>query len=111
MPVEEQVVALWAGTRGYLDKVSVADVSRFESELLEWFASRHSDVMATIRTEGKIPDEEALEAAIAAFADQFVPSGGSAVGEPDAEAQGDATSTTVDDTRTLPEEDISRADA
>jgi F-type H+-transporting ATPase subunit alpha len=110
VPVEEQVVVLWAGTRGYLDPVAVADVSRFESELLEWFHSRHSDVMATIKAEGSIPDEEAMEAAIAAFADQFV---GSDAGseEPDAEAQGDATATTVDDTRTLPETDISRAEA
>ena len=80
----------------------------FETELLEWFGSRHSDVMESIRGDGKIPDEEALEAAIAAFADQFVGSDAES-GEPEAEAQGDATTTMVDDTRTLPEEDISRA--
>ncbi len=107
--VEEQVIVLYAGTRGYLDGVAVADVARFETELLEWFGSRHSDVMDSIRTGGQIPDEEALEAAIAAFADQFVGSDGGS-GEPEAEAQGDATTTMVDDTRTLPEEDISRAE-
>ncbi len=107
--VEEQVIGLYAGTRGYLDKVPVADVGRFESELIEWFDARHPDVMSSIKDEGKIPDEEALEAAIAAFADQFVGTGSDS-DEPDAEAQGEATSTVVDDPRTLPEEDISRAD-
>ena len=38
MPVEEQVVVLYAGTRGYLDDVPVADVRRFETELLDWLA-------------------------------------------------------------------------
>ncbi|MEM9561630.1 MAG: F0F1 ATP synthase subunit alpha [Actinomycetota bacterium] len=108
--VEQQVIVLYAGTRGYLDGVAVADIARYESELLEWFDSRHSDIMDSIRTGGAIPDEEALEAAIAAFTDQFVGSG-SSTAEPEAEAQGDATTTMVDDTRTLPEEDVSRAAA
>ncbi len=110
VPVEEQVMVLYAGTRGYLDKVAVADISRFESELLEWFYSRHSEILDSVRNDGVIPDEEALEAAIAAFADQFV---GSDVesGEPEAEEQGEATHRMVDDPRTLPEDDISRAEA
>ena len=37
MPVEEQVVSIFAGTRGYIDDVPVADVKRFETELLEYF--------------------------------------------------------------------------
>src|SRR5690606_37580789 len=40
MPVEEQVVSLYAGTRGFLDPVPVVDVTRFESELLQWFQTR-----------------------------------------------------------------------
>jgi F-type H+-transporting ATPase subunit alpha len=107
VPVEEQVVVLYAGTRGYLDPVDVADVGRFESELLEWFRSRHGDVLDAIRTGGKIPDEEALEAAIGAFADQFVGTATTS-SEPGAEAQGDEHSEVVDDVRTLPEEDITR---
>ncbi len=110
VPVEEQVIVLYAGTRGYLDRVAVADVARFESELLEWFHARHGDVLATIRADGVVPDEEALEAAIAAFADQFTGSEGPG-GEPDAEAQGDASHQIVDDPRTLPEDDIRRAEA
>ena len=110
VPVEEQVVILYAGTRGYLDSVAVADVARFEDELLEWFHSRHGDVLASIKNDGVVPDEEALEASIAAFVDQFVGSEASS-SEPDAETQGDATTRMVDASNTLPEEDVSRAEA
>ena len=79
----------------------MADIGRYETELLEWFDTRHADIMEAIRTGGNIPDEEALEAAITAFTDQFVGSD-SAGGEPDAEAQGDATTTMVDDTTPCP---------
>ena len=41
MPVEEQVVVIYAGTRGYIDGVPTSDMGRFEGELLEWFRSRH----------------------------------------------------------------------
>ena len=111
VPVEEQVVVLYAGTRGYLDGIGVEDVGRFESELVEWFHSRHSDILDSVRSRGEVPDEEALEAAISGFADQFVGSVATTASEPDAEAQGDATSTLVDAANTLPEEDISRAEA
>ncbi|MCU1380527.1 MAG: atpA, partial [Acidimicrobiales bacterium] len=71
MPVEEQVVSLYAGTRGFLDIVPVADVRRYERGLLEWFRTRNSDILDAIRTTGNIPDEDALKAAIQAFTDQF----------------------------------------
>ena len=106
-PVDEQVVSIYAGTRGYLDKLDVEDVTRFESELLDWFRTRHREAMSKIRNEGVIDDEEAFEAAISAFADQFV---GSRVdtAEPEAEAQGEAHSDMVDSETTLPEEEITR---
>ena len=109
VPVEEQVVVLYAGTRGYLDNVEVSDVLRYEAELLEWFNSRHSDVLRSIASDGKVPDEEALLAAIGAFTDQFSGSD-SSVDAPDAEAQAAAATAMVDATNTLPEEDISRGD-
>src|ERR1700752_3560763 len=49
MPVEQQVVSLYAGTRGFLDPVPVADVGRFEAELIEYFSSRHADIVEAIR--------------------------------------------------------------
>jgi F-type H+-transporting ATPase subunit alpha len=71
MPVQEQVVVLYAGTRGHLDSIDVADVKRYETELLEWFRSRHSDILEAVRTTGKIPDEDALEKAVVGFGEQF----------------------------------------
>ena len=105
--VEEQVVSIWAGTRGHLDGVAVVDVRRFEAELLDWFRTRHSEVLADIRDTGKIADEDAFDAAIAAFTEQFV---GSVLDSdaPDAEAT-DTESVLVDADTTLPEEDISAA--
>jgi F-type H+/Na+-transporting ATPase subunit alpha len=73
MPVEEQVVSLYAGTRGHLDAVPVSDVRRFETGLLEWFRTRHNDILDAIRTTGAIPDESALEVGIKSFAEQFQP--------------------------------------
>jgi F-type H+/Na+-transporting ATPase subunit alpha len=108
LPVEEQVIVLMAGTRGYVDGVPVTDVRRFEAELLEWFRTRQADMLATVRTSGALGDEEAVEAAIAAFVDQFTPTDGAVV-EPDAEEQGDASSRVVDASNILPEEEISRA--
>ena len=104
--VEEQVVSIWAGTRGHLDGVDVSDVGRFEADLLDWFRTRHADVLAGIRETGKIDDEDAFEAAIAAFAEQFDGSTASAGPAPDAEVT-DTDSTLVDADTTLPEEDIS----
>ncbi len=104
--VEEQVVSIWAGTRGHLDGVDVSDVGRFEAALLDWFRTRHADVLAGIQETGKIDDEDAFEAAIAAFAEQFDGLTASAGPAPDAEAT-DTDSTLVDADTTLPEEDIS----
>jgi len=71
MPVEEQVVSLYAGTQGYLDPVPVSEVRRFEAELIAWFRARHGDILEGVRTTGDIADVEAFEAAIEAFAEQF----------------------------------------
>ncbi len=71
LSVEEQVVSLYAATRGYLDPIGVADVRRFETELLEWFRTRHNDMLETIRTTGALPDTDAFEAAIKGFAEMF----------------------------------------
>ena len=103
--VEEQVVSIYAGTRGHLDGIAVGDVKRFEVELLDWFRTREIARLDDIRESGKIQDEEAFEAAIAAFAEQFQPS------EVDAEVHAgtDAAHTEshiVDADTTLPEEDI-----
>jgi len=71
MPAEEQVVSLYAGTHGYLDPVPVAEVKRFEAELLDWFGARHRDLLDDIKATGDIADEGAFESAIKEFAEQF----------------------------------------
>src|SRR5262249_54631 len=49
VPVEEQVVSIFAGTRGYLDRVDVADVGRFESSMLGELRSSKGDLLTAIR--------------------------------------------------------------
>jgi F-type H+-transporting ATPase subunit alpha len=78
MPVEEQVVSLYAGTNGYLDPIPVEDVPRFEQELLEWFRSRHGAILEGIKSSGDIADMDAFEAALRGFAEQFQSSAGAA---------------------------------
>jgi F-type H+-transporting ATPase subunit alpha len=107
MPVEDQCVVIFAGTRGYLDGVDIADVKAFEAGLLEWFQTRHGHMLDGIRTTGDIADEEAFEAAVKAFADQFVGAAGPG-SLADAQAQAEADSTIATGTRHLPEEDIDR---
>ncbi|MGQ0744828.1 MAG: F0F1 ATP synthase subunit alpha [Acidimicrobiales bacterium] len=74
LPVEEQVISIYAGTRGYLDDVALRDVGRFESELLAEFRGRYSDLMSHIRTAGTLPDDAKLKAAMASFKERFTPS-------------------------------------
>jgi F-type H+/Na+-transporting ATPase subunit alpha len=71
LPVEEQIVSLYAGTNGYLDPVPVTEVRRYEAELLDWFRTRHRDMLDTIRDSGKLPDTDSFEGAIKEFGEQF----------------------------------------
>ena len=106
--VEEQVISIWAGTRGHLDAVAVEDVQRFESELLDWFRTREAAKLAVVKESGKIDDEEAFDAAISEFAEQFT--GSQSSGEvPDSEST-ETQSAIIDAETTLPEEDISAED-
>ena len=105
MPVQEQVVVLMAGTRGYLDNIPVTDVARFESELLEHFTSRHAAVLDDIVSSGSIADEDAFERMIKDFADGFQTTDGSGTA-PDPGDPGSAHSAIVDADTTLPEEEI-----
>jgi F-type H+-transporting ATPase subunit alpha len=56
-PVEEEVVSIYAGTKGYLDKLQVADVQRFEGELLRMMRAKHQDVLDAIRTGKQLTPE------------------------------------------------------
>jgi F-type H+-transporting ATPase subunit alpha len=71
VPVEEQVLAIYAVTNGYMDGIPVAEVQRFELELRDYFRTRHGDLLDHIRTTGDLPDTEALDRAIAGFVETF----------------------------------------
>ena len=94
MPVEEQVVSIFAGTNGYLDDLPVTEVKRFEQELLEVFHTRHSAMLEEIRTKGTLPD--GVRDAVASFKNDFAVGVGEVViADPlatDAEALGEAES-------------------
>jgi F-type H+/Na+-transporting ATPase subunit alpha len=93
MPVEEQVVSLYAATHGYLDPIPVNEVRRFEAELLDWFRGRHRDILDGIRSSGNIPDADAFEAGLKSFAEQFsweMESEGAEVGSSSSDAPADA---------------------
>ena len=108
LPVEEQVVSIYAGTHGYLDDVPIGDVRRFESELLDWFRSREAVLLAEIRGSGAISDTDDFDARVQAFAEQFETSEAAAGAEPEAAEQGAEQATMVDADTTLPEEDLRR---
>ena len=57
MPVEEQVVSIFAGVNGYLDALPMADVNRFEAGLLDHMRSAGASILATIRDEKAISDD------------------------------------------------------
>jgi F-type H+-transporting ATPase subunit alpha len=71
MPVEEQVASIFAGTSGFLDNIPSSDVSRFETELLDYMRTRKADLMRTIRDTGALPD--GLQQAVEEFARGFRP--------------------------------------
>ena len=74
IPVEKQVLILYALTHGYLDSIPVEDISRFQNELFDNFDSSHADLLKTIRETGKLPADKKLSAAIEEFSESFAPS-------------------------------------
>ncbi len=71
MPVEEQVVSIFAGTGGHLDDLPVGDVRRFEAELLDFMRTRYGTVLDHIRNSGNLPEGDDLEKAIKEFRETF----------------------------------------
>lgn len=86
--LERQVVSIWAGTTGKLDSVAVADIRRFESELLDFIGREHKDVFNVIAETRELSDDTVakLETIVASFKGMFKPSVAPAVNEKEAEA-------------------------
>src|SRR5436309_3111634 len=57
MPVENQVISIFAGTNGYLDDVPVNRVRQFEEELLDYVTREHPKLQRDIVAKGKLDDE------------------------------------------------------
>ncbi len=89
-PVEREVVSLWLGTTGKLDRVAVPEVRRFESEFLDYVARNHGGVFDGIRQSRALGDDavSGLEAAVEEFYGQFQTAEGGTLrlNEDDAEA-------------------------
>ena len=69
LPIEEQVVSIFAGTRGYLDKVELAQVTRFETAMLGELRARRPGILQAIRDRRELGGDTEKE--LAAFLDDF----------------------------------------
>ncbi|GBG04615.1 F0F1 ATP synthase subunit alpha [Lactobacillus rodentium] len=71
LPVEDEVLILYALTHGFLDKIPVDDIQRYELDLYDYFASNYDDLLDVIRKTSDLPDEEKLNAALKNFNEGF----------------------------------------
>ena len=72
VPFEEQVASIYAAVKGFLDKIDVADVQRYEKELLAFLRERHSNILESVRMSGDlIKEETVLHAAIEDFGKNY----------------------------------------
>jgi F-type H+-transporting ATPase subunit alpha len=73
LQMEEQVIVIYAGTRGYLDSVETRDVTRYEADLLAYLRNDQADLLAKIRDEKALTDdiESGIKAALDAFSKTF----------------------------------------
>ncbi len=70
LPMEREVLLIFAGNQGYLDKLEVDQVKTFEREIMSYFDSKHGDILDEIRTKREISDE--LRGRLVKAMDQFV---------------------------------------
>ncbi|MDP5276826.1 F0F1 ATP synthase subunit alpha [Chengkuizengella axinellae] len=76
LPVEKQVVSIFAAVKGHLDEIAVKDITRFEEEFLSYMDANQSDILNAIKTTGELSKdtEEALNKAIESFKKGFAAS-------------------------------------
>jgi len=80
LPVEEQVLSIFAGTSGLVDNIAVPDVQRFEKDLINFMRTRYSALLVQVAQKKQITDEARpeLKRAIGEFKEQFQASGAAA---------------------------------
>lgn len=71
LPVEKQVVILYALTQGFLDDIPIEDISRFERELFSFMDHNKKELLDHIKNTGDLPNEDDLKAAISEFKKGF----------------------------------------
>lgn len=71
LPVEKQVLILYALRQGFLDSVPVGDILRYESEVADYFDAKYSDLLKQIATTGQLPDGDKFDNALKEFAKVF----------------------------------------
>ena len=73
MPVEKQVISIYAGVNGHLDDVPVNDVQRFEADLLSFIENTHGDLLHSIREKKELPNDikQSLDGVIKEFKQRF----------------------------------------
>jgi F-type H+-transporting ATPase subunit alpha len=69
LPFEEQTVSIYAGVKGYADKVAVNDITRYEAGLLSGLRGKGKDILTAIRTDGDLKPE--TEAKLKAFLEDY----------------------------------------
>ena len=76
LPVERQIILVFAGTKGFLDAVAETSISNYEQGLYQFMDTRHSDVVSRVASEKKLDDQLTadLENAVKEFTEQFVAS-------------------------------------
>ena len=74
LTVPEQVICIYAGVRGYLDKLAVSDVVKFEGELITEIKSNHSDLLESISNEKELSKEndDKLKSILDGFVSKFL---------------------------------------
>ena len=72
MPIENQVVVVYAGTRGYLDKVVVANITKFESALVEVLKTKYQPLLDQIKKTKQISPEIDRELKVLFSSEKFI---------------------------------------
>lgn len=74
IPVEKQVLILYALSEGFLDKIDVDDILEYQGSLFQFFDANHPDLLKTIKDTGNLPDGDAMKSGVDEFTKNFLAS-------------------------------------
>jgi F-type H+-transporting ATPase subunit alpha len=74
MQIEEQVCVLYAGVRGFLDKMQTSEIGKFEKLFLDHLKTKHSHIIDSIKTEKQLNDK--VNAELRQILEEFIPTSG-----------------------------------